>query len=155
MIRILTSSLNLYKDENGIVENIKNNIKEKNSILFISTGNEDKNTLSSYSNSLFNNLKSCGIEFNNYLVLSNENKNLAKKYVEEANMIFLCGGDQYQQLRFFNDINLGYLLENFNGLIIGQSAGAINMADIVFNSWTNTYFNGLGLTNINLPTRRD
>ena len=40
----------------------------------------------------------------------------------------------YKQHEFFIEINLKELLKNYQGLVIGQSAGALNMADKVFNS---------------------
>ena len=48
------------------------------------------------------------------------------------------------------------MLKNYNGIVIGQSAGSINMAKDVFNSPEQSensepiYFEGLGLTEINV-----
>ena len=168
MIRFLTSDFkhyhkvdgqkiaNSFDNTNGIVDQIKEYLKEKNTILFISADSKDIEKVSLYSQLLFEGLKLSGIEFKNYLVLSNETKINAKEYVEKADLIFLSGGDTYIQYQFFTEIKLKDLLVNFNGLIIGQSAGAINMSNNVFNSPENQeqsepiFFDGLGLTNINI-----
>lgn len=168
MIRFLTSDFkhyhkvdgqkiaNSFDNTNGIVDQIKEYLKEKNTILFISADSKDIEKVSLYSQLLFEGLRLSGIEFKNYLILSNKTKINAKEYVEKADLIFLSGGDTYIQHQFFTEIKLKYLLINFNGLIIGQSAGAINMANSVFNSPENQeqsepiFFDGLGLTNINI-----
>lgn len=168
MIRFLTSDFkhyhkvdgqkiaNSFDNTNGIVDQIKEYLKEKNTILFISADSKDIEKVSLYSQLLFEGLRLSGIEFKNYLVLSNETKINAKEYVEKADLIFLSGGDTYIQYQFFTEIKLKDLLVSFNGLIIGQSAGAINMSNNVFNSPENQeqsepiFFDGLGLTNINI-----
>ena len=168
MIRFLTSDFkhyhkvdgqkiaNSFDNTNGIVDQIKEYLKEKNTILFISADSKDIEKVSLYSQLLFEGLRLSGIEFKNYLVLSNKTKINAKEYVEKADLIFLSGGNTYIQHQFFTEIKLKDLLVNFNSLIIGQSAGAINMANSVFNSPENqeqsepTFFDGLGLTNINI-----
>lgn len=168
MIRFLTSDFkhyhkvdgqkiaNSFDNTNGIVDQIKEYLKEKNTILFISADSKDIEKVSLYSQLLFEGLRLSGIEFKNYLILSNKTKINAKEYVEKADLIFLSGGDTYIQHQFFTEIKLKDLLVNFNGLIIGQSAGAINMANSVFNSPENQeqsepiFFDGLGLININI-----
>ena len=109
-----------------------------------------------YSKLLFEGLKLSGILFNEYFVLDNLKISEVEEYINKSNMIFLSGGDTYIQNEFFKNINLRKKLEKFDGLIIGQSAGAINMSDKVFNSPEKmdssepASFKGLGLTNINI-----
>ena len=80
----------------------------------------------------------------------------AKEFVDKANLIFLSGGNTFLQSEFFKEINLKALLENYNGIVVGQSAGSINMAKDVFNSPEQSensdpiYFEGLGLTKMNI-----
>jgi dipeptidase E len=64
------------------------------------------------------------------------------------------------QNEFFNHINLRELIKNTNALILGGSAGSMNLADIVYcppelegeslDLTFNRYLKGLGLTNINI-----
>lgn len=83
-------------------------------------------------------------------------KENARDYIENADLIFLSGGDTYIEMQFFNEIHLKELLVSFDGVIIGQSAESINMATDVFNSPEEQedsepiYFTGLGLTDINI-----
>ena len=97
-----------------------------------------------------------GISFSNYLVLDNRTKDRASDFVRNADIIFLSGGDTFSEMTFFKEINLSELLNDYDGIIIGQSAGSINLAKSVFNSPENgddsepVYFDGLGLSDINI-----
>lgn len=111
-----------------------------------------------YSKLIFDGFKLSNFDFENYLVLDRRTANFAKKYVENADMIFLSGGDTFVENEFFKDIKLKELLENYQGIIVGQSAGSINLASNVYNSPEDgnetdirtIYFNGLGLSDINI-----
>lgn len=168
MIKFLTSNLNHYHKENGnkianevdntngLVDQIKQYLKATSSILFISADSKDTEKVIQYSNLLFVALKLSGISFNEYNILYEDTKNKAKELVNKADFIFLSGGDTYIQNCFFNEINLKELLKNFDGIVMGQSAGSINMATNVFNSPEEKeesepiYFEGLGLTELNI-----
>lgn len=97
-----------------------------------------------------------GIEFADYLVLDGTKVNEAEQYINGADLVFLCGGDTYNQHLFFEAINLKALLENFQSVLVGQSAGALNMSLNVFNSPEEmeesepVFFDGLGLADINI-----
>jgi len=168
MIKFLTSDFKHYHKENGkkiankfdnsngIVDHIKKYLNRNNTILFIASDSKNKEKIDLYSKLLFEGLKLSGINFDDYLVLADETKNNAREYIEQADLIFLSGGDTYVQSQFFNELKLRELLSDFNGIIIGQSAGALNMAYNVFNSPEEMeesepiYFEGLGLTDINI-----
>ena len=147
---------NEIDNTNGIVDQIKNLIDVNNAILYIASSPDDALKVDSYSSLIFNGLKLSGISFIEYFILDNRTKNNASEYIKKANVIFLSGGDTYIQNEFFNQIHLKELLQDFDGIIIGQSAGAINMAEFVYNSPEDgelsepIYYNGLGLSNINI-----
>ena len=168
MIKILLSDFKHYHkvngekianeldNSNGIVDQIKDNLNGNNAILFIASSPDDKEKVNSYTKLLFEALKLSGISFNEYLVLDSSTINKVDEYIDKANMIYLSGGDTYIQNEFFKSINLKEKIVKFDGLIIGQSAGAINMADDAFNSPEEmeksepVFFKGLGLTDINI-----
>lgn len=168
MIKILMSDFKHYHklngekvaneldNYNGIVNQIKNSLNGNSAMLFIASSPDDKEKIDLYAKLLFEGLKLSDISFDEYLVLDSSTVNNTEEYIDRANMIFLSGGDTYIQNEFFKRINLKEKLKKFNGLIIGQSAGAINMADDVFNSPEEmensepVFFKGLGLTNINI-----
>lgn len=168
MIKFLTSNFknyhtvagskvaNIIDNTNGIVDQVKKYLRSNKTILFIPSSSKDKEKIKLLSDILFKSLELSGIVFENYLILDDDNKNLASKLVSQADLIFLSGGDTYIQNQFFKEIKLQELLKNYTGLIIGQSAGALNMASDVFDSpisMENSFpihFKGLGLTDINI-----
>ena len=168
MVKILMSDFKHYHEENGkkvanefdnsngIVDQIKNNLNGNNAMVFIASTPDDKEKIKMYTELLFEGLKLSNISFNEYLVLDSSTADKAQEYIDKANMIYLSGGDTYLQSEFFKKINLREKLKGFNGLIIGQSAGALNMAEDVFNSPEEmeesepVFFKGLGLTDINI-----
>lgn len=168
MIKFLTSDFKMYKkidgikipneidNTNSIVNQIKENLNKNNTILFIASSPNDVEKTESYSSILFEALKLSGISFNNYIILDSRNKEQAKELISNADLIFLSGGSTYTQNLFFKEISLSELLLEFNGVLIGQSAGALNMSKEVFNSPEELdesepiYFDGLGLTDINI-----
>lgn len=168
MIKILTSLLDTYimingerkvkeiDNNNGFITLVKKYLKNMGSILFIASTKDNFEKVDMYSGLLFESLKLSGIIFDEYNVLDNRTINKAEEYVNKADFIFLSGGDTFLQSKFFKEIKLKELLKCFDGIIVGQSAGSINMAKNVFNSPEQgenselIYFEGLGLTEINI-----
>lgn len=147
---------NKIDNTNGIVDQIKERINENNTILYMASNPENSKEIDSYASLFFEGLALSGINFSEYLILDNRTKDNAKEYIKKANVIFLSGGDTYIENEFFKQIHLKELLKNFEGIIIGQSAGSINMAEFVYNSPEEKeesepiYLEGLGLSNINI-----
>ncbi len=168
---ILTSYLDFYeKDEqgnkiahnfgndNGILDCLKANIKKYDNFVFVGNGTEGEKADAYFK--LACDSFGLTLPFKNYCFLTPKTKDKAKKLVESADFIFLCGGHLPTQNKFFNDINLKKLLKNTNALIVGGSAGSMNCANIVYcppeleeevlDENFNRYLKGLGLTGINI-----
>lgn len=168
MVKILTSDVDTYKKLNGIkivkeiddtnsfISNIKKYLKKTESIVFVASNKYDYEKIDIYSSLLFDSLKLSEIIFEKYNVLDNRAIQNAEEYIKNADLIFLCGGRISLQNEFFEEIHLKELLKGFSGIIVGQSAGSINMATHVFNSPEEQensdiiYYEGLGLTDINV-----
>ena len=101
-----------------------------------------------------------GFIFERFFTLDSRNENLATKLVWESNLLILAGGHVPTQNHFFNKIGLRSLLKDFDGIVIGMSAGSMNSADIVYSQPEEEgeaidpeyqrFLTGLGLTKINL-----
>lgn len=169
MIRILASEFGNYEkingekvtrpisNENGIVDQLKNNLKKTSKAVFISSNiTPSPENVSTYSRIFFDSLKMVGITFDEYRIIECTNCDKAKEYIDGSDLVFLCGGDTYSQHELFLKMNLKEILKNYSGIVLGQSAGAINMAKDAFNSPEEKeesepiFFDGLGLTNINI-----
>ncbi len=149
---------NEIDNSNGFVDQINQLLgnNKDNTILYIAADPNDFAKVDNYSALLFEGFRLSGISFSNYLVLDNRTKDRASDFVRNADIIFLSGGDTFSEMTFFKEINLSELLNDYDGIIIGQSAGSINLAKSVYNSPENgddsepVYFDGLGLSDINI-----
>lgn len=52
--------------------------------------------------------------------------------LEHSGFVVLCGGHVPTQNRFFASINAAAALRNYNGIVLGISAGTMNAADLVY-----------------------
>lgn len=73
-----------------------------------------------------------GIHFSSYHILDAYNAQEAGFLIENSDLIVLAGGHVPTQNAFFHEIGLRYLLEDFPGVILGISAGSMNMAEEVY-----------------------
>ena len=142
---------------NGIVERIKRVLKKEETILFFASDPTDYEKIDIYCPLIFESFNKSGFNFKSYKIVDDRYEGNLKEDIESSDIVFLNGGHTPTQMKFFEKINLRELLKNHEGVIIGQSAGALNMADVVVcapeyvdeigSSYT---WNGLGLTKINI-----
>ncbi len=169
MIRILASDFGNYKkvngekitlpmsNENGIVDQLKANLNGRSKVVFVSSDiNSTPEKVWPYARVFFDSMKMVGITFDQYLIVDGTNCDKAREYIGGADLVFLCGGDTYSQHQLFEKINLKQILSSYSGIVLGQSAGSLNMAADVFNSPEEKeesepiFYEGLGLTTINI-----
>ena len=105
-------------------------------------------------------LEDAGFAIEQYQTLDSRNEGFAVKLVQESNLLILAGGHVPTQNHFFDRICLRELLKNYEGIVIGISAGSMNSADEVYaqpekegeaiDPAYQRFLNGLNLTKINL-----
>ena len=72
-----------------------------------------------------------GLSISYMEICDDRNEELVDK-IEEMDVVLLSGGHVPTQNAFFDKIRLREKLKNFDGLLIGWSAGSMNCADIVY-----------------------
>lgn len=169
MISYLTSNLKNYIKENDkkiakkldntndIIEQLIKDIKSYKGLLMIASNPDDYEKLDMYINLMKDSLLLSGIpKFDNYYVLDNRTIDKAEEYINNSSLIILSGGHTYTEKQFFDKLHLNKLLEGYSGVVLGISAGTVNMAESVFNSpessddlYLPMEYEGLGLTTIN------
>lgn len=63
--------------------------------------------------------------------MDDRNKKVAEDIMKRSDVAFLAGGDTKTQLKFFDDINFRKILARYDGLVVGASAGAMNLCKLV------------------------
>ncbi len=109
--------------------------------------------------------KMSGFSFNKVITIDNRNKNDIESLIQGANLIILGGGRVPIQNKWFKEINLKVLLKDYDGIIVGISAGSMNSSDLVYscpedegeaiNPNYDRWIEGLGLTDIKILPHYD
>ena len=117
---------------NGFVETLKQALKEPVHALFITSAPDDVVFTDSVAVSTRENFGNSGIEFETYNQLDRRNMEQAEEFVKQANLIVLSGGHTPTENFFFADIGLKELLQDYEGVVVGISAGSMNSAEVVY-----------------------
>jgi len=141
---IMSSSFTTYdKDENGnkipriidnvngFLDNLKNCFQDRRCMVIIS-GNPTKEHIADPCEITRKSFEMSGIPFDEYIYVNNQNKHKIKEYIKKATAINLFGGHLPTGNAFINELKLKELIKDFDGVIIGASGGAMNMADDVY-----------------------
>ncbi|MFC4411601.1 Type 1 glutamine amidotransferase-like domain-containing protein [Chungangia koreensis] len=89
-------------------------------------------------------------------------KDDAQKMIQNASVIFLLGGDTIKQNEFLVEYELSDSIKGSNGVVIGASAGAINMSakwlcskNFGYEVEISTVYDGIGLDNFSVLSHFD
>ncbi len=129
MIKILTSGFN-----EGFPESfstlLKKYVKSEMSFAFVASEFKSAHRETDWYCQYFLKMFSeCGIFFNKVQVIdSRMTKSQAQKVIVDSDVIWLAGGDTPTQYKYFVEYGLIQFLRKHKGVIIGMSAGSINMS---------------------------
>ena len=73
-----------------------------------------------------------GFQFESFRTLDSRNEEKAEALVRDSNLIILSGGHVPTQNAFFRKIGLRELMKDYDGIVVGISAGSMNSADVVY-----------------------
>lgn len=127
---ILTSMFyNGFSDE--MVDLLQKKITERNRFAFVASEFEKKHRKTdNYFKFFLNMFEEKGIYFKEaYVVDGRMSPEKAQRAVADADVIWLAGGDTPSQFAYFKKYGLIDVIKNHSGVIIGMSAGSINLAD--------------------------
>lgn len=160
----LTSSPFTEDREFNDVNNFKTNLlkywKDEPNVLYIASFPSEYDLTDEYFNAFYKAFSNAGFKFNSFTLLDYRNINDFDKLFCNADIIILPGGHTPTEMNFFNELKLKDKLNSFNGLIIGISAGSMNLAKTVYappeldgeviNKDYIKFFDGLGACDINI-----
>lgn len=114
------------------VERLCKSLKGVKKALFITSDLDNINFTEDFSFAIKETMRITGIEFEEYRIFDNRNYEMADELIVDAEFIILAGGHVPTQNRFFQKIRLRERMQNYEGVILGISAGTMNSADIVY-----------------------
>lgn len=145
--------------QNDLIRRLKQALPPYCRCLYICSSPDRRDLNCTFGADVFQIFAQEGMAFSHYAVLDGDNFYEARKLVEESDLIVLAGGHVPTQNAFFHRIKLPELLRNYNGVVLGISAGSMNMAQIVYaqpeepgesSPEYQKFIPGLGLTNIQI-----
>lgn len=128
MVKILTSGF-----PNGFSNNISKQVKSyiKTGMNFVFVASEFENVYEKtdwYCNHFLKMFSDCGITFEDVNIIdSRMSKETAQDMVRKADVVWLAGGDTPTQYAYLESYGLIPCIKEHKGVIIGMSAGSINM----------------------------
>ena len=166
MTAILTSSpfvcnapRAILSPENGLLDHLYRLLPEHPRCLFICSDPDTPDMNDSFAKDVADAFREADLEFSELWVLDRRNQEEAQLLIWKSDIVVMAGGHVPTQNYFFQEIGLKELLQNYQGLILGISAGTMNAAERVYAQPEapgesapefQRYMPGLGLTNINV-----
>ena len=139
MIALLSSSPCVYgaprailNPENGFVDNLRRCLPEKIRCLFIASSPDEPCLTRRFGYEMASCFTEAGFLFSDFRFLDRQNQEDAQMLIWKSDFIILSGGHVPTQNAFFQEIGLRELLRNYQGVILGISAGTMNAADRVY-----------------------
>lgn len=137
MLYFLTSSphapgQSVLNPANGFAAELKQALPKPVRALFITSMPDDPDFTAQVSASTRALFAASGIEFSAYEVLDRSGTDRVAEFVDQAELIVLSGGPTPMENRFFADLGLKALIDGFDGVLVGISAGSMNSAQVVY-----------------------
>ena len=150
----------ILKEENEFLENIRKYYVVGTKCLMIAADPTAYEHNDRMANEFWQGFAYHGMIFEEMVMCDERNGEDVGALIADASMIVLAGGHVPTQNAFFHKIGLREKIRNFQGAIIGISAGTMNCADIVYAQPEETgesidpdyqrFIKGLGFTNVNV-----
>ena len=121
-----------FTEKNRFAERFIASAPGKRRALMITAAPSDTAFTEDHSFAIRHTMELTGIEFEDYVILDDRNKEQAEELVRASDFIILGGGHAPTQNAFFTEIGLRELMKDFEGTVFGISAGSMNAADVVY-----------------------
>ena len=150
----------VLSNDNGFIDRIREALPPFPRCLFVSSSPDRHDLNCRFGADVFSAFADAGIPFSGYQILDDETAEFAEELVSESDFLVLAGGHVPTENAFFQEIGLREILEDFDGTVMGISAGSMNLADTVYvqpeeegegvDPDFERFAPGLGLTDINI-----
>ena len=122
----------IFNEENNFVQELRQALPQRLSGLFICSSPDDPERTDRFSQNMKDCFEEAGFAFHSYRVLDRRTEHQAAALIQQADLIILAGGHVPTQNRFFAELGLRALLQNWDGVLMGISAGTMNSAEVVY-----------------------
>ncbi len=111
----------------------KRELIDTRSIVFVPGGvDKIEKTIKKYIPVFIEHFKNAGIQFDNIEIITPDlSKHEAKDMIKNASFVMLMGGNPFKQKELCSKLGLLRELQNYNGVMLGFSAGAMLMSKYI------------------------
>ena len=166
MIAFLTSSPCVYgapravlNPENQFLDNLRLFLPANPRCLFVCSSPDSPYLTDKFGYEMAKAFEEADIPFSDFRVLDRRTQKDVQLLIWQSDFIILAGGHVPTQNAFFQEIGLRELLENYQGVVMGISAGTMNAAERVYaqpeeegesDPDFQRFLPGLGITQVNV-----
>ena len=122
----------ILNPDNGFLDRLRTALPEHPRALFICSDPDSHDMTCSFAQDTADAFAEAGMAFRHFDVLDGENAHKAYGLIMHSDFIILSGGHVPTQNAFFRKIRLRHMLRKFHGIVMGISAGSMNMAGTVY-----------------------
>jgi len=119
-------------NSNGFIDRLKNFAPKIKNFVFIASNPDGSVITDGYANNIVEALNLDDFEIKNLIVIDHRFAEDIEKTILSADVVFLAGGNVPTQNKYFHEINLKEILNDYEGVLIGQSAGSMNCCETVY-----------------------
>ncbi len=119
-------------NSNHFVDRLKCILPKINNFVFIASNPDGVEKTDAYANNIVKALNLDDFEIKNLIIIDHRFEGDITRAILSADVVFLAGGNVPSQNKYFKEIDLKSILENYQGVLIGQSAGSMNCSKIVY-----------------------
>jgi len=122
----------ILSNANEFVDRIRAVLPENPRVVFVCSDPEDHRGVCEFAAITTAAFAEVGIHFSGYQILDGTNVSQAYGMICHSDFVVLSGGHVPTQNAFFRKIRLRHILHKFQGVVMGISAGSMNMAQTVY-----------------------
>ena len=122
----------LLNPDNQLLDRLYAVLPPNPRVLFVASNPDDHAGTCRFGADVFCAFAEANITFSRYTVLDGTNAASARKLVHSSDFIIFAGGHVPTQNAFLNAIHMRELLADYKGVLMGISAGSMNMAKTVY-----------------------
>jgi len=119
-------------NSNHFIDRLKRYVTKINTFVFIASNPDGTDKTDKYSKNIVASLNLDGFDIRNLVIIDHRFEGDIKKTILNADVVFLAGGSVPTQNKYFKEIGLKTIINKYNGVVIGQSAGSMNCNSIVY-----------------------
>lgn len=117
---------------NGFIDRLKQVVPKISTFVFIASNPDGVEKTDKYAYNIVKALNLDDFEIKNLTTIDHRFNGDIEKTILTADVVFLAGGNVPTQNKYFKEIGLKEILKQYQGVLVGQSAGSMNCSDIVY-----------------------